>query len=474
MKRLSSRQLGIGLSVLSVTAIMSYRMLNRPPAPDNIEVDQPTFSAPNDVLSSIEAIVTGYDKEAAIGIQYLDKHWEPGHVVMLLECFQKDLLARRRQPIGELLKAKTGQSFSVYGTDGLFQWLQWVWTQPYKPAADYIQFKQWLYSKRDPSFAAYFDEPIKASIRLDEVVWGGVGQDGIPPLDHPAIVSADEATYLDDSNIVFGIEVDGAARAYPQRVLGHHEMVRDLVGATEVAGVYCTLCGTMIAYDATIGEEQFQLGTSGFLYRSNKLMFDRRTQSLWSTLSGEPVLGELVDQNLRLARIPVVNTTWGQWRKLHPDSTVLAIAPHQELKYAEGNAYADYFATDKIMFPVPSPDARLANKAEVLGLRISGSDERLAISAEFLRNNPVVHETLGTKRFVVLTDAGSGNRVFESGDRQFTSLTETKAIDSHGAEWQVTESGLIGANGVALPRLPAHRAFWFGWHAAFPKTRLLK
>jgi len=42
------------------------------------------------------------------------------------------------------------------------------------------------------------------------------------------------------------------------------------------------------------------LGTSGFLYRSNKLMYDRKTQSLWNTIEGSPVVGPLSDKDIVL------------------------------------------------------------------------------------------------------------------------------------------------------------------------------
>jgi len=93
-----------------------------------------------------------------------------------------------------------------------------------------------------------------------------------------------------------------------------------------------------------------ELGTSGFLYRSNKLMYDRATQSLWSTLRGEPVIGPLVGQGIRLARGSVVTTTWGEWRRRHPHTSVLSIDTGHTRDYAEGAAYRDYFATDALMF----------------------------------------------------------------------------------------------------------------------------
>ena len=132
---------------------------------------------------------------------------------------------------------------------------------------------------------------------------------GIPPLRYPDHVPADDADYLDDDNVVFGIEVAGEARAYPKRILAWHEMAIDSVGGVDLTIVYCTLCGTVIPYESILDGRHIQLGTSGLLYRSNKLMFDEATKSLWSTLEGRPVVGSLVGSGLELARRSMVTTT---------------------------------------------------------------------------------------------------------------------------------------------------------------------
>jgi hypothetical protein len=142
--------------------------------------------------------------------------------------------------------------------------------------------------------------------------------------------------------------------------------------------------------------------------------------------------------------------------------------------YSEGAAYREYFASDRLMFGVPKPDARLPNKAEVLALRSPGA-EPLAIAAEFLRKNPVHQGRLGRQEFVVLTDGSGANRVYESAGMRFASWDgESAARDRSGGAWRVEEDKLSGPGGRTLKRLPAHRAFWFGWHAAYPSTRLVK
>jgi len=301
-----------------------------------------------------------------------------------------------------------------------------------------------------------------------------VKQDGIPPLREPTMISAEEATYLGDDNVVFGLEVNGDPRAYPKRILAWHEMFTDIVGGEPVAGVYCTLCGTMILYETTYEGTEHRLGTSGFLYRSNKLMYDRATQSLWSTIEGEPVIGPLVGKGIHLESGAVVTTTWGAWRRRHPDTRVLSLATGHQRDYSEGAAYREYFATDRLMFSVPELDDRLPNKAEILAIDLEGSAP-LAVSADFLLANPVWHGEQGGRPFVVLTDASGANRVYETGEYRFVSWDQDRiAVDSAGLKWQVTEQELRGEDGKTLPRLPAHRAFWFGWRAAHPDTRLVR
>ncbi|MGH8732899.1 MAG: DUF3179 domain-containing protein, partial [Burkholderiales bacterium] len=334
-------------------------------------------------------------------------------------------------------------------------------------------FKAGLYEQIDPRFREYFAGRPKALIRLDEIRWGGVWRDGIPPLVRPKMLRAREARYLADGNIVFGVAVDGDVRAYPKRILAWHEMVKDTIAGRPLNGVYCTLCGAMILYDVTVNGVHHELGTSGFLYRSNKLMYDHATKSLWSTFGGTPVVGPLVGKGIELNTLYVVTTTWGEWRRRHPQTLVLSLDTGHQRDYGEGAAYREYFATDRLMFGVPKLDTRLPNKAEVLALRFGESP--LAISADFLRTSRVYHDRLGRQEFVVLTDASGANRVYESAGIEFVAWDgEAAARDGSGRTWKVAEDRLTAPDGRTLKRLPAHRAFWFGWYAAYPDTRLVK
>ncbi len=402
--------------------------------------------------------------------------------------------ARTRRRLLAFLEKQTGQRFG----DDLKRWRRWYWGRPYEPHPDYAAFKAGLYAHVDPRMAAFFPPGAQEMIRLDEVDWGGVGVNGIPPLDHPKQVPPGGAADLKDKNVVFGIFLNGEARAYPKRILAWHEMARDRVGGVELAIVYCTLCGTVIPYGAEVGGVTRTFGTSGLLYRSNKLMFDEESKSLWSTVEGRPVLGALAGEPLELRAYPVVTTTWKEWRGAHPGTTVLALDTGFERDYAEGAAYQQYFATDTLMFEVPRTDDRLDNKEEVLALLVEPASAKspvatppepasptatprqpVAIAAAFLEKNRLHPFEVGGRSLVVLTSADGANRVYDVAPataRGWRRLPDGRVETEAGLRYGVTEDALVpeGAAGPALPRVPARRAFWFGWVAQYPQTLLVE
>lgn len=418
-------------------------------------------------------IVTTDPTHIDLTIARLERTWKPEYIAPLLEVISYASSPLTQRAAVSLLEKNTGQNF---GQD-VNQWYRWLWNQPEKISGEYADFKADFYQFLDPKFGRYFrDRQSTSRIRLDEIRWGGVGQDEIPPLRDPQMIAAKDAGYLEDDNIIFGIEINGDARAYPKRILAWHEMFIDTVGGVDIAGVYCTLCGTVIPYKTDLGDRHFDLGTSGFLYRSNKLMYDRETQSLWNTIKGEPVLGPLAGQGIALEFLSVVTTTWSEWKKRHPSTTVLSLDTGHRRDYGEGVAYQQYFGNDKLMFITPFSDKRLKNKQEVLALRFAASPkQQLAIDTDFLNANPLYEDQVGQQKLLVLTDFSGANRVYDPGNTKFLSYDGNSAlVDNTGQRWTLSESLLTSDQGAKLERLPYHRAFWFGWHATYPDTRLVK
>jgi Protein of unknown function (DUF3179) len=382
--------------------------------------------------------------------------------------------AEQRRRLTDFLERHTGQRFG----DDLRAWRKWIWSRTEPPHPDYALFKAEVYARIDPVLRTFFPAGVKSAIRLDEIDWGGVRVNGIPSIRSPKVVLAGEAGWLRDGHVVFGLEVNGEARAYPKRILAWHEMAIDRLGGLDLTIVYCTLCGTVIPYESHIGDRQFAFGTSGLLYRSNKLMFDEETRSLWSSLEGLPVVGPLVGSGLQLSFQSAVTTTWGEWRREHPATTVLSLETGFKRDYSEGAAYREYFASDRLMFEVPATDARLKNKAEVLVFRpelVGRGAAPVAISVDLLKRQPLFTFEAGQRRFVVVTSKDGANRMYDLGEVTFTSRDrDGHLLDAAGRRWRVTPEALVGDEGARRPRVAAHRAFWFGWYAQHPDTVLYR
>ena len=390
--------------------------------------------------------------------------------------------AQVRARLVRFLQKQTGERFG----DDLGGWRRWLWSRPHEPHPDYPAFKAALYARVDPRMAEFFRPGDRALVRLDEIDWGGVPVNGIPPLDHPATETAAEVPWLKDDHVVFGLALGGEARAYPKRILAWHELARDRLGGVELAIVYCTLCGTVIPYGAEVGGVARRFGTSGLLYRSNKLMFDEESMSLWSTSEGRPVVGALAGSPLELTSYPIVTTTWREWRVMHPQTSVVSLRTGHERDYSEGAAYRDYFATDRLMFSVPQTDSRLRNKDEVLALLVrpqgappDAPRRALAFSRRFLERNRLHALHFAGHELVVVTSPAGASRVYLSAGRRFLAGSAPGILlDGEGRSWRMAEDALVPAAAAEslapLPRVPARPAFWFGWYAQFPETELVR
>ena len=241
-------------------------------------------------------------------------------------------------------------------------------------------------------------------------------------------------------------------------------MFNDVVGGVPVALAYCTLCGSGILYDTRVAgrTEPFEFGSSGFLYRSNKLMYDQETHSLWNQFTGRPVVGALTESDIELKILPVAISTWGKWRARHPQTKVLSIETGYARDYTPGRPYGTYFDSPDLIFPALVPSAALAPKDYVFALRDGGIHK--AWSLALFQGGAVVNGTLAGRDVVLIGDAASRTvRAYESQGRHFTRGDDLSTLTAQGERWRAEEDALVGPDGTRLPRLSGHIAFWFAF-----------
>lgn len=373
-----------------------------------------------------------------------------------------------------VLAELTGESHDSY-----YEWVEYVGgREEIRPRPDYWEWKRLLLMRIDPKYGDVLASDPPRSIRLEEVISGGVPLAGIPALDEPPVMPGRRARYLEDDERVFGVEIDGEARAYPLRFLSWHELMNDVVAGRPVTLSFCTLCGSGILYDGRrVDREPYKFDTSGLLYRSNKLMIDREGLTLWSNLTGAPVLGRDLGQP-SLEMLPMTLTTWKAWLAEHPATEVLDLKA-LERKPVAGVRF-DYRpgAADRaragVRFPVWQKSNALEAGTEIYALVAGGVPK--AYPLETLFASHTINDRVGGVPLVLVADSSSGAvRVFERGERAFHLDGEGRLVDESGHPWRLGESELRpgpGAEAPSLPRVPGHVAYWFGWFAFYPKTEV--
>ncbi|AYH42175.1 DUF3179 domain-containing protein [Azoarcus sp. DN11] len=208
-----------------------------------------------------------------------------------------------------------------------------------------------------------------ALVPAAQILSGGPPRDGIPAIDRPKFVKADDARFLQGDDRVLGVERNGIAKAYPVRILNWHEIVNDTFGAERIVVTFCPLCGTGIAYVAETGGKTLDFGVSGLLYNSDVLFYDRQSQSLWSQILAQAVSGPL--KGAKLATVALAHTSWADWRQRHPDTLVLSNDTGFARDY-DVDPYAGYARDPSIMFPVTGRSARYQPKEPVIGVEVGG------------------------------------------------------------------------------------------------------
>lgn len=397
-------------------------------------------------VAFIDSTVIGtWDNNQELALAAIVKSNDPRLVWIISDMLRFVAVA---EPLSALTRAASellGKNFDAEDawhdiTDHLLAW-------DIAAPPDYLDYKRVIFTIHIPGWEELF---VEGDIDWRLVSWGGVlidnraydaTDDGcsncIPAADNPAVSSAEDANWLKDDDIVFGIELNGESRAYPRRIMEVREMVNDTLGGRNLGIAYCTLCGSAQAFftdQLPQGIDRPVLRTSGLLSRSNKIMYDLNTYSIFDTFKGRAVTGPLAEQDITLKQATVVTTDWAGWKLEHPQTTVL---PE---RYALGRNpdFRNGRDANGPIFPVGDVDPRLAAHEDVIGA-ITASGKAIA----FPRRTA----------FIALS---RGDEIEYENIRLELTAGGIKAVDSAGTD------------------LGSHQAFWFAWSQFYPRTELWK
>jgi hypothetical protein len=329
-----------------------------------------------------------------------------------------------------------------------------AWDTPAPPG--YINWKRQIFELIEPGWAPFFDDD-EATIDWRQVSWGGVLIDDrpldqtnlgcpegcIPALDDPALTDAEGGDWYGDDRVVFGVLVGDEAVALPKNIMEIHEMVNMTLDGRRIGIPYCTLCGSAQAYftdevppDIDLsGNSTFELRTSGLLARSNKVMYEFHTRSVFDTFTGEAVTGPLREQGVALEQLTVQTSTWGDWKAAHPDTRIVAEDGGIGRTYAEDPLGGR--DDDGPIFPIGDTDPRLPIQESVVGV-VNTEGTPVAFPASTARD---------------ALDAGV-------------------AIEAAGVRISSDGGGFTAVDAATGDSLATHQAFWFAWSQFHPETLL--
>ncbi len=311
---------------------------------------------------------------------------------------------------------------------------------------------------------------VKHLIPLDKIKGGGPPKDGIPSIDNPVFTDVENSQFMSDSDTVIGLEINGDAKAYPLFILVWHEIVNDTVGNTPVSVTYCPLCYTNQVFERIINGQEVEFGTSGKLYNSNLLMYDRLTESYWSQALGMAVKGELSGYQLDLIPFDVI--TWGDWKKLYPDTLVMTTDTGYLRSYAT-DPYGNYYTEPRIMFPVENSDDRMNPKEIILGFNQDGIYK--AYKQNDIESKTLVNDFIGNVPVMLVSLYSENSRAYErmvDGKVLDFEYVGEKIIDTQtNSEWNYDGLAISGIHeGNQLERISIEPGFWFEWVAFHPDT----
>ncbi len=319
-----------------------------------------------------------------------------------------------------------------------------------------------------------------------EIMSGGVGRDGIPPIDNPQfddLATAD--LWLQASSPVIALEIDGIARAYPLAILTRHEIANDIIGDTPVAVTFCPLCNSAIVFDRSVGGDTLRFGVSGLLRNSDLIMWDDLTQSLWQQLTGEGIVGTYTGTLLDI--VPSQLVGYAAFKEQYPQGEVLST----QGRFYGSNPYVNYDSSPRPFLFMGTPDGRLMATERVLGAAIG--DVSVAYPFAALADAVVINDRLAERDVVAIWQPGAFSALDAAnidqsrdvgmaalfdrqvGGRALTfQVADGSIVDQEtGSAWNIFGSATSGElAGTQLQAINAFPHFWFAWAAFYPDTLL--
>lgn len=336
---------------------------------------------------------------------------------------------------------------------------------------------------------AWFWGVVAAVTLLAFMFWSGYVPYVMTPPEDQRLLSAGQASaLLAPEDAVLGIVYEGEPRAYPRDFIARPHYFTDVIKDVPITVSYCILCNSGAVFKSKVGGRLLNL-RSVTAFNNNIIFHDIESGNFIQQLDGRVISGP--DEGLTLEPVPVIITTWKEWVREHPQTT---------LYYAPPRTLRDRMVAGMLQFLIPirklsrrskpwhriqgQLDTRLPAMSFVFGVEING--DRCAYPVGLLGRLGVCNDNVGTEPVLLLYDAarGMGNMFSRrldgavlSFERAGSSMRTALARDLEtGSTWDLQGACQDGVHkGKVLKSIPHfNHIFWFSWALFKPGTRVFE
>jgi hypothetical protein len=272
-------------------------------------------------------------------------------------------------------------------------------------------------------------ESVKANIDLDLLVGGGPDRDDIPAINNPKFYSIPE-TLLKDKDLGVLVNFNDEQKYYPYELMVWHEIVNDSIGEIDYAVTFCPLCGASVVFNRKVNGELLDFGVSGFLFESNLVMYDQQTESFWSQVRGDSIVGDYVGTKLEV--LPMQLISFAELKEKYPKAKILNKDTGFKRDYGI-NPYASYEQNDKLY------------------KEVSNFDDRYPL-----------------KEVMYVVEAGDQNVIFSFMEMEDGRLYEFELSESEVLSAQKNGEEIITK--INNKQAPGFYSMWFSWVAHYKDT----
>lgn len=284
-----------------------------------------------------------------------------------------------------------------------------------------------------------------------------------------------------DRRVLGFLAADGQAYAFPQQILNIHALANDVLADEHVLVATCAFCDSTAIFSRQVGEQTPQFGNAGSYYDNVALLYSNLSNTLWSSVSGEGLIGDHSGE--RLQALPSVVTTWARWYQENPDTLVLSRHPNY-VDYSQDiyTGYASRVSLGRFTFPVGDAimqDERLDRATHVIILLDEGGARAFPLE-EY--GNAAIPTGLGSQEVVILSlEDGPSAAAYASTLEDGTSVD--LSYDAEANAWRDSISGSLvnlsgrfyegSLAGSQLVGVPSRYSFWFAALVSFPDIEVV-